>query len=199
MLVATLGVRVVLFAFVSSVCYQRATVSGALAEKVPTRRKVVIIGAGMAGIQAAYTLHTSAIQDFSILEANSSIGGRVAAKMLMGGHPMNTGPLTINRGAKFVHGVPGSTTLDTTEINPIWMLADNASLLRKNIDFYNRLFYIDNGTNGVNVIVKSGKDPFVLERENALKEAVENISASQPPYTGKQLTNLDKIRSAFTN
>jgi monoamine oxidase len=41
--------------------------------------KVLIIGAGMAGLSAANHLLKNAEQDFLIVEANSRVGGRIVA------------------------------------------------------------------------------------------------------------------------
>ena len=39
--------------------------------------KVLVLGAGAAGIKAAETLHRKGITDFLVLEGNSYIGGRI--------------------------------------------------------------------------------------------------------------------------
>lgn len=46
-------------------------------EKVKKKYKVIIIGAGMAGISAAHHLIKNGFFDFKILEARSRIGGRI--------------------------------------------------------------------------------------------------------------------------
>lgn len=43
------------------------------------RHKVIIIGAGMAGLSAANHLIKNGIKDFKILEARGRIGGRIVS------------------------------------------------------------------------------------------------------------------------
>ncbi len=47
--------------------------------------KVLILGAGMAGIRAAKTLYDAGITDFLVLEATNRIGGRLLLKNIEGG------------------------------------------------------------------------------------------------------------------
>lgn len=47
--------------------------------KKTNRNKVIIIGAGMAGLSAANHLLKNGLTDFKILEARSRIGGRIVA------------------------------------------------------------------------------------------------------------------------
>lgn len=49
----------------------------AAAKKVSHKCKVLIIGAGMAGLSAAHHLVKNGLHDFKILEARSRIGGRI--------------------------------------------------------------------------------------------------------------------------
>ncbi|KAF5717963.1 polyamine oxidase precursor [Fusarium mundagurra] len=48
-----------------------------LARETCTKAKVTILGAGVAGITAAQTLHNGSIHDFIILEHNDYVGGRM--------------------------------------------------------------------------------------------------------------------------
>ncbi|CAH0553813.1 unnamed protein product [Brassicogethes aeneus] len=68
--------------------------------------KVLIIGAGIAGLSAAYHLSKNGFKDFKILEARSRIGGRVVQIQL--------GSEKIELGANWIHGVLG---------NPVYELA----------------------------------------------------------------------------
>lgn len=56
--------------FLFSVCSHAAVLS-------PNKTKVVILGAGIAGITAAKTLYDLGIEDFLILEGQHYIGGRI--------------------------------------------------------------------------------------------------------------------------
>lgn len=53
------------------------TPATAEAKKVSHKCKVLIIGAGMAGLSAAHHLVKNGLSDFKILEARSRIGGRI--------------------------------------------------------------------------------------------------------------------------
>lgn len=54
-----------------------AAAAVATAKKVSHKCKVLIIGAGMAGLSAANHLVQNGLTDFKILEARSRIGGRI--------------------------------------------------------------------------------------------------------------------------
>ncbi|KAH8326546.1 hypothetical protein KR067_010057 [Drosophila pandora] len=73
----------------------------------PTHVKVVIIGAGMAGLSAANHLLQNGCEDFLILEARGRIGGRIVSIPLRNNQK-------IELGANWIHGVLG---------NPIFELA----------------------------------------------------------------------------
>lgn len=68
--------------------------------------RVVIIGAGMAGLSAANHLIKNGCDDFKILEARNRIGGRIIS--------IEMGPQKVELGANWIHGVLG---------NPIFELA----------------------------------------------------------------------------
>lgn len=74
--------------------------------------RVLIIGAGAAGLSAANSLIKNSIQDFKILEARNRIGGRIIS--------IDMGPQHIELGANWIHGVLG---------NPIFELAINHGLI----------------------------------------------------------------------
>ena len=68
------------------------SVEGAAA---PERRKVLILGAGIAGISAAKTLKKKGIEDFLVLEAQDYIGGRIKSIPFAG--------VKIEDGANWIH------------------------------------------------------------------------------------------------
>ena len=74
--------------------------------------RVIVIGAGVAGLAAAYELHRSGLRNIVVLEAKARIGGRIHTDMSWG--------FPIDLGASWVHGA-GRT-------NPITSLADAAGL-----------------------------------------------------------------------
>lgn len=76
-----------LFTFISDNTLQRRSCNGAVkplaaaqssgACSMPKEAKIVIVGAGAAGIAAASRLLRRGVSDFVILEANDRIGGRI--------------------------------------------------------------------------------------------------------------------------
>lgn len=70
--------------------------------------RVIILGAGAAGLSAANSLIKNGIQDFLILEARNRIGGRILSI------DMGAGSSKVELGANWIHGVLG---------NPIFELA----------------------------------------------------------------------------
>jgi polyamine oxidase len=95
----------------------------------PTRRgstckktKVAVLGAGIAGITAAQTLHNNSISDFLIVEYNADIGGRVAHTTF--GKYSTGKPYVVELGANWAQGIasPGGP------VNPIWILAEKYNL-----------------------------------------------------------------------
>ncbi|OEL23073.1 Polyamine oxidase [Dichanthelium oligosanthes] len=78
--------------------------------------KVIIVGAGMAGISAGKRLSDAGITDFVILEATDRIGGRI--------HKTKFAGLNVEMGANWVEGVGGE------QMNPIWTMANKTLQLR---------------------------------------------------------------------
>ena len=70
----------------------------------PIRTKVLILGAGVAGISAARTLHENGIENFLVLEGQDYIGGRVKQADFAG--------LKIEEGANWIQYAGDN--------NPIW-------------------------------------------------------------------------------
>ncbi|KYQ55637.1 hypothetical protein ALC60_05481 [Trachymyrmex zeteki] len=66
--------------------------------------KIVIVGAGAAGIAAASRLLQRGVNDFVILEANDKIGGRIYTK--------DFGENVVDLGAQWVHGESGNVVFD---------------------------------------------------------------------------------------
>ena len=83
-------------------------------KKTTTRRtKVLILGAGVAGIVAAKTLQENGINDFLILEAQDYIGGRFKQRSFAG--------VKIEEGANWIHYADDKP-------NPIWELKQKHNL-----------------------------------------------------------------------
>jgi polyamine oxidase len=81
--------------------------------------KVLILGGGMAGVSAAYTLQSNGMEDFLLLEASDRLGGRIKNSTFCG-H-------TIEEGANWIHGVNKGH-------NPILQLARDCDLKLFNYD-----------------------------------------------------------------
>ncbi|XP_043917940.1 spermine oxidase [Protopterus annectens] len=79
--------------------------------------RIVVIGAGLAGLSAAKTLLESGFTDVTVLEASDRIGGRVQSVKL--------GRTTFELGATWIHGTQG---------NPIYHLAEEHGLLEETTD-----------------------------------------------------------------
>ena len=77
------------------------------------RKKVLILGAGAAGITAAMTLYDQGITDFLVLEAQDYIGGRIKSVPFVGKN--------IEEGANWIHFVEEKE-------NPLLPLRDKYNL-----------------------------------------------------------------------
>lgn len=84
-----------------------------------SREKILVIGAGMAGIMAARTLHDAGY-DVTILEARDRLGGRTHTDSSLGA--------TVDLGAAWIHGPDG---------NPLTPLAEQLGVGSGQTDFLN--------------------------------------------------------------
>ncbi|PYH70925.1 polyamine oxidase [Aspergillus vadensis CBS 113365] len=101
-----------------------------------TETEVAILGAGVAGVTAAETLHNNGVEDFIVLEYQDRIGGRM--------HEVTFGKgqqYVVEAGANWVHGTGGPET----HVNPIWDLALKANLRTLTSDFENATVYDQTG------------------------------------------------------
>lgn len=91
---------------------------------VAKKPRIVIIGAGMAGLTAAQKLHTSAgdLLDVTVLEAGDRIGGRILTSEFAGDR--------VEMGATWIHGIGGS---------PIYALAGEIGALTAPEEPYERM------------------------------------------------------------
>ncbi|XP_078677567.1 uncharacterized protein LOC144914052 [Branchiostoma floridae x Branchiostoma belcheri] len=76
------------------------------------RTKVLVLGAGMAGISAARSLNQSGLTDFVILESTGRVGGRLW-KVQFGGK-------TIDIGGNWIHGI--------SDDNPVWAMVKSYNM-----------------------------------------------------------------------
>ena len=122
--------------------------------------EVLILGAGMAGITAARTLHDSGITNIKILEANSErIGGRMRNASLMG--------VQVETGAYWIHESPENLQpIRGPRVNPIWTLARDPSKCFAEVlkGYYSdESEYMDTNSTGQYNVVNAG--PVVEEYE----------------------------------
>ncbi|KAI0115531.1 putative flavin-containing polyamine oxidase [Nemania sp. FL0031] len=103
------------------------------------RTKVIILGAGIAGITTAQALSNNSMTDFLILEYKDHVGGRVHSA------PFGTGldgkPLLVEYGANWIQGLgqPGKRQ------NPIWELEKKWNIKNHISNFSNILTYNETG------------------------------------------------------
>ena len=103
-------------------CRRRDVEAGA-----PRRNeKVVIVGAGIAGLAAAAELHAGMFEDVVLLEARDRIGGRVWTDNLGGAIP-------VDLGASWIHGTRG---------NPVTAIARTHDIETRRTDYDNRVEHV---------------------------------------------------------
>lgn len=84
-----------------------ASLGALAAPRRPTgqaRQRIVVIGAGLAGLSAARLLHDAG-QDVTVIEARDRIGGRIVTSRAWAGLPMDLG-------ASWIHGTRGNPLTD---------------------------------------------------------------------------------------
>lgn len=101
---------------------------------------VLILGAGMAGITAAKTLHEAGVNSILILEARDRIGGRMRSE--------NFGGMRVEIGANWVQSVDKTNTI-RNHTNPIWELAQRCGLKGNYSDFWHSIVVYDGSSKAV--------------------------------------------------
>eukprot|EP01023_Acetabularia_acetabulum_P031500 TRINITY_DN29553_c0_g1_i2.p1 TRINITY_DN29553_c0_g1~~TRINITY_DN29553_c0_g1_i2.p1 ORF type:complete len:339 (+),score=59.24 TRINITY_DN29553_c0_g1_i2:46-1062(+) len=96
---------------------------------------VLILGAGIAGISAAQTLHENGIDNFIIIEGKDRIGGRMKHESF--------GGITINIGANWISGV--SESGESAQVNPVWKLKQKCGLNVSITDYDDGITYNKQG------------------------------------------------------
>ncbi|HEX6945915.1 MAG TPA: NAD(P)/FAD-dependent oxidoreductase [Acidimicrobiia bacterium] len=105
-------------------------------------RRVVVVGAGMAGIAAANALTTAGV-DCVVLEARDRVGGRLHTVDLAGG--------TVDLGAAWIHHPVG---------NPMTRIADALGVPRVSGDFRGDTVFVDSTDGAVTKIEASALNEF---------------------------------------
>ncbi|KZT61148.1 amine oxidase, partial [Calocera cornea HHB12733] len=87
--------------------------------------QVLILGGGMTGLTAAYTLASQHnLTNYTIVEAQPFLGGRLYS-VPFGLNPDTGGPYIVEAGANWVHGLANNAT---GAVNPIWSLVQQFGL-----------------------------------------------------------------------
>ena len=89
------------------------------------RERVVVIGAGIAGLAAAAELQSKGFEDIVVLEARDRVGGRIWTDRIGDGNP-------VDLGASWIHGVKG---------NPIAAFARANAIETSVTDYDNRVVH----------------------------------------------------------
>lgn len=139
-------------------------------ETVCRKTKVVILGAGVAGVTAAQALSNASVTDFIIVERNNYIGGRVA-HTAFGSNPDGSGPYTIELGANWIQGLgsPGGPE------NPIWTLGKKYNISNTYSNYSSILTYDETGANDYSSILDTWDEAYEVAEDNAGTSLSENL------------------------
>ncbi|RYC78450.1 hypothetical protein BFJ63_vAg18675 [Fusarium oxysporum f. sp. narcissi] len=125
------------------------------------KTKVAVLGAGVAGITAAQTLHNASISDFLIVEHNDYIGGRVRNAQF-GKSPDGT-PYCVELGANWVEGLESPTG----NVNPIWALAKKHGIKNQYSNYSAILSYDQGGANDYLDLINKFDEKFEIAAQDA--------------------------------
>ncbi|KNE66824.1 hypothetical protein AMAG_11307 [Allomyces macrogynus ATCC 38327] len=135
------------------------------APKTQTKTKVLILGAGVAGVTAARTLTANNITDYLILEAQDVIGGRLKQAPL--------GDVKIEMGGNWVEGVGGKVE------NPVWALAKQYGLKTTKTVLEDRITIMADGKLDTSDVNKEWDEKFAKAQEiiaDHARRGLEDIS-----------------------
>ncbi|KAI4884086.1 hypothetical protein NFI96_025698 [Prochilodus magdalenae] len=91
--------------------------------------RIVVVGAGVAGLGAAIKLQELGFTDLTVVEASDAVGGRIAKA--------NIGKTWVDTGAQYIHGASAD--------NPFYCLLNKSGLLSQVHEEENTVFYRLNG------------------------------------------------------
>jgi len=131
-----------------------------------TRRRVLVVGAGLAGLAAARALHDAG-HAVTVLEARDRIGGRIRTSRLWPGLPMDLG-------ASWIHGTRG---------NPLTALADQAGARTVATRYEGAILL---GPDGARI------DPDLRPAERLLRRALERAGQRERDLSVMQALELSR-------
>lgn len=134
--------------------------------------RVIVLGAGVAGLAAANALTTAGIECV-VLEARDRVGGRI--------HTVDIGGARIDLGAAWIHHPDG---------NPITRLAESAGVQRISGDFRPEAVFLDTSTGSIDAPKRAEVDALIREffaeldglgptHDTPVKEAVSTFLAGR--------------------
>ena len=141
--------------------------------------KVLIFGAGTAGVTAARVLNDHGLNSFKVLEAYDKIGGRIRNIAFKG--------VQIEVGANWIHEAPEMSSGDssTANINPIWALTHQAEscYAMEGNEFQGSftdtaVFRKLNTQQNYEIVAKESVDGIVTDYLNKYHAALQNTAAS---------------------
>lgn len=135
-----------------------------------TKTKVAVLGAGMAGVAAAQSLHNASISDFILVDVNSYIGGRVA-HTTFGTNPTTGLPYTVELGANWVQGLVSSGGPE----NPIWTLAKKWGVQNTYSNYSSIQTYDENGIADFAGMLDEYEDAYAGVEQDAGAILTENL------------------------
>ncbi|XP_072537745.1 polyamine oxidase (exo-N4-amino) 1 isoform X2 [Salminus brasiliensis] len=97
--------------------------------KTSQQPRIVVIGAGVAGLGAATKLKELGFTDLTVVEASGTVGGRIAKAII--------GKAWVDTGAQYIHGA--------SEENPLYCLLRKSGFLSQVPDEGNTIFYRRDG------------------------------------------------------
>lgn len=167
--------------FIGVVVFFVHILPGLCALDCPTNDKeydadVLILGGGMAGIAAAKTLHESGIENFLVLEALGSLGGRIRSAVFAGER--------IELGANWVHG---TSEKGNHSMNPVLKMTIDCDIKGVNMDYSYRwlvydgskpLSYFD-GLVGVDAKYQKAKKKVIAQSKRMQKNREPDITVQQ--------------------
>ena len=110
-------------------CWRRAAGRGAVDAPALQDERIVIVGAGIAGLAAADELRIRGFENVVLLEARNRVGGRIWTSSIGDGIP-------VELGATWIHGIRG---------NPVHEIADSNSIDTAPSDYDNAVLYDRDG------------------------------------------------------